>query len=120
MSRHVLSVHHRDVLPLLGLAIVFPWLWLAGSGVRELCANAVLTVTGYLRRRPDPALERRLRAAFAEFDRDLAEILGDRTPRIRLTADQAPRNAKMPGTFRPLGIGEYPTSRHRPGLAIPR
>lgn len=81
MSRHVLSVHQGGILPLLGLAIVFPWLWLAGSGVCELGANAALTVTGYLRRRPDPAVERRLRTAFAEFDKDLAEILGDRTPR---------------------------------------
>jgi hypothetical protein len=36
-------------------------------------------VTGYLRPRPDPAAEQALRAAFAELDRDLAEILGDRT-----------------------------------------
>lgn len=84
MSRHVLSLNHGDALPLLGLAIVFPWLWLAGSGVRELCANAAVTVTGYLRRRPDPAFEHELRTRFAEFDRELAEILGDRTPRNSL------------------------------------
>jgi hypothetical protein len=80
MSRHVLSVRHRDVLPLLGLALVFPWLWLTGTSLRELFANATLTVTGYLRRRPDSAVECQLRTAFTEFDRDLAEILGDRTP----------------------------------------
>jgi hypothetical protein len=44
-------------------------------------ADTALTVSGYLRRRPDPAVERQLRAAFAEFDRDLARILGDRPPR---------------------------------------
>jgi hypothetical protein len=80
MSRHVFSVHYRDALPLLGLALVFPWLWLTGSSLRELFANATLTLTGHLRRRPDPAVECQLRTAFAEFDRDLAEILGDRTP----------------------------------------
>jgi hypothetical protein len=81
MSPHVLSVHHRDVLPVLGLALLFPWLWLTGTSARERFADAALTVTGYLRRRPDPALERELRAAFAELDRSLAGILGDRTPR---------------------------------------
>jgi hypothetical protein len=72
------SVHYVDVLPLLGLALVFLWLWLTGVSVRELCAHAALTVTGYLRPRPDPTVERALRAAFADLDRDLAEILGDR------------------------------------------
>lgn len=81
MSRHVLSVHYVDVLPMLGLALVFLWLWLSGVSVRELCADAALTVTGYLRPRPDPAVEDALRAAFTELDRDLAAILGDRTPR---------------------------------------
>jgi hypothetical protein len=81
MSRHVLSVHYVDVLPMLGLALVFLWLWLIGVSLRELCAYAALTVTGYLRPRPDPAVERALRAAFSELDRDLALILGDRTPR---------------------------------------
>jgi hypothetical protein len=80
MSRHVLSVHYVDVLPMLGLALAFLWLWLSGVSVRELCAYAALTVSGYLRRRPDPAVEHALRAAFADFDRDLAGILGDRTP----------------------------------------
>jgi hypothetical protein len=68
------------VLPSLGLALVFPWLWLISISLRKLFANATLTVTGYLRRRPDAAVEYQLRTAFAEFDRDLAEILGDRTP----------------------------------------
>ena len=83
MPRHVPSVRYVDVLPMLGLGLVLLWLWLSGVSVRELCASAALTVTGYLRRPPDPAVERALRAAFAEFDRDLAEILGDRIPRPR-------------------------------------
>jgi hypothetical protein len=80
MSRRVLSVHYVDVLPMLGLALVFRRLRLTRVGVRELCADAALTVTGYLRPGPDPAVEHALRAAFADLDRDLAGILGDRTP----------------------------------------
>jgi hypothetical protein len=81
MSRYVPSVRYVDVLPMLGLALFFLWLCLSGFSVRDLCASAALTVTGYLRPRPDPAVERALRAAFAELDRDLAGILGDRIPR---------------------------------------
>ena len=80
MPLHALSVHYVDVLPMLGFALIFLWLWLTGISVREVCANVALTVTGYLRHRPDPALECALRVAFAELDRDLAGILGDRTP----------------------------------------
>ena len=81
MSRHVLSVHYVDVLPMLGLALAFLWLRLVGVSVRGACAHAALTVTGYLRPRPDPAVEHALRTAFADLDRDLAAILGDRAPR---------------------------------------
>lgn len=80
MSRRVLSVQYVDVLPMLGLALDFLWLRLTRVSMRELCADAALTVTGYLRPRPDPAVEHALRAAFADLDRDLAGILGDRTP----------------------------------------
>lgn len=83
MSRHMFSVHYMDVLPMLGLALMFLWLRLTRVSVREVCASAALTVTGYLRPRPDPAIEHALRAAFADLDRDLAAILGDRTPRNR-------------------------------------
>jgi hypothetical protein len=84
MSRHDPNVHYVDVLPTLALAIVFLWLQLIGISVRGVCANAVLTVTGYFRPRPDPAVESTLRVAFADLDRDLAEILGDRRiPRHR-------------------------------------
>jgi hypothetical protein len=84
MPRYALSVRYIDVLPMLGVALVFLWLRLTGISVRELCAHAALTVTGYLRPRPAPALERALRTAFADLDRDLAAILGDRTPRNTL------------------------------------
>jgi len=42
-------------------------------------AHAALTVSGHLRRRPDPACESALRTAFAELDSELALILGNRT-----------------------------------------
>ena len=45
----------------------------------DFVAHAAHTVSGYLRRRPDPACESALRAAFAELDAELAAILGNRT-----------------------------------------
>ena len=80
MSRHVLHVNYVDVLPMLGAAVIFLWLMLSGVSVRYRCAQAVLTVTGYLRPRPARSVEEALRAAFAELDRDLAALLGDRNP----------------------------------------
>lgn len=84
MPRHMFTFHYIDVLPMLGLAFVFLWLRLISVGVRELFGEAALTVTGHLRRRPNPAAEQALRATFATLDRELAEILGDRTPHDRL------------------------------------
>ncbi|HEY6497396.1 MAG TPA: hypothetical protein VIZ43_29305 [Trebonia sp.] len=83
MSRHALSFRYVDALPMIGFAPVFLWLWLLRVGpreVREFLGRAALTVTGYLRPRPDPALENVLRATFADLDRELARILGDRRP----------------------------------------
>jgi hypothetical protein len=81
MSRHVHQVNYVGLLPVLGAAAIFPWIRLAGVSVRERCAQAMLTVTGYLRPRPARAVENALRAAFAELDRDLAALLGDRAHR---------------------------------------
>jgi hypothetical protein len=81
MSRHVLHANYADVLPMLGAAMVFLWIRLNGVSVRQRCAQAMLTVTGHLRPRPAQAVENALRAAFAELDRDLAALLGDRAPR---------------------------------------
>ncbi len=83
MSQHVLRVNYVDVLPMLGTAMLLLWLALAGVSVRQWCAQAMLTVTGYLRPRPARSVENALRAAFAELDRDLAGLLGDRNPRRR-------------------------------------
>jgi hypothetical protein len=81
MSRHVLNVRYAYVLPMLGLALLVLWLRLSRLSVRELCGDAALTISGYLRPRPDPVAERTLRVAFADLDRELAAILGDRTKR---------------------------------------
>ena len=84
MSLHTFTFRYVDVLPMLGLALVLLWLKLIDVSVRELLAQAALTVTGYLRPRPDPSTEKALRAAFADLDRELAEILGDRTSHGRI------------------------------------
>ena len=81
MSRHVLRVNYVDVLPMLGGAMAFLWTRLTRVSVRERYAQAILTVAGYLRPRPDRTLENALRAAFAELDRDLAVLLADRAHR---------------------------------------
>jgi hypothetical protein len=81
MSRHMFNLPFVDALALLGTAVVFLWLRVVRVSMMERCAQAALTVTGYLRPRPDPAAENALRIAFAELDRGLTEILGDRTPR---------------------------------------
>jgi hypothetical protein len=81
MLRRVLHVNYVDVLPMLGAAMVFLWIRLTGGSVRKRCAQAMLTLAGYLRPRPARAVENALRAAFAELDRDLAALLGDRAHR---------------------------------------
>ena len=84
MSQHsALSASSLDGLAMFGIATAFFWLRLTRVSVRDLGARAALTASGYLRPRPDPATEQALRAAFAELDRDLAEILGDRRVRGR-------------------------------------
>lgn len=84
MPQHVFTLRYVEVLLMLGLALIFLWLRLTGVSVREILAQAALTVTGYLRPRPDPAAEHALRTAFTDLDKELMEILGDRTPRGRL------------------------------------
>jgi len=81
LSRHVLHMNYVDGLPVLGAAITFLWIALVSVSARQRCAQAVLTITGYLRPRPARSAEDALRAAFAELDRDLAALLGDRNPR---------------------------------------
>jgi hypothetical protein len=74
-------VNYVDVLPVLGAAITFLWITCVSVSGRQRCAQAMLTITGYFRPRPARSVEDALRAAFAELDRDLAALLGDRHPR---------------------------------------
>lgn len=65
------------------LGLVLPALWLSLWGhtiktIKNLSARAIRGLTGHLRSRPDPWLEAALRAAFAEFDRELELLLHDR------------------------------------------
>ncbi len=81
MSRRVLHVNNVGMLPALGAVVVFLWILLTDLSVLGRCAQVVLTVLGYLRPRPARSAESALRAAFAELDRDLVALLGDRAYR---------------------------------------
>jgi hypothetical protein len=72
------GIQYAAVAVMLGVAVLTLSLVLAGYNIRELSARAALSFTGHLRARPDPWLEGTLRAAFAEFDRELALILHER------------------------------------------
>jgi hypothetical protein len=64
--------------------------------VRDLAARAILSLTGYLRARPDPWLERTLRRALAEFDRELAIIMHDRGNPVCPSGSPAPTSPWEP------------------------
>jgi hypothetical protein len=99
MSRYVLSWHYYDVLGMLGVGMVVLWLWLIGVSLRELRSETVLTIDGYLRRRPDPATENALRTAFTQFDQDLAVTLGHcAAPQRAVPGKTAPRKTAPPRT----------------------
>ena len=80
MPRHSFDVTLADTLLMLSVAIGFLWLKLLGINVKERCTEVMLSTLGYLRPRPNPAAEAVLRASFAELDKDLAAVLGDRRP----------------------------------------
>jgi hypothetical protein len=75
---HAFSTPYTEVSVILAIGIGIVWLRLLYTGVKELCEQAALTCSGYLRRRPDPGFERTLRDAFAELDAELSEVLADR------------------------------------------
>ncbi len=80
MPQHASTHRYVAALPVLCFVLVFCWLRLIGISVQEFLEQGALTVTGYLRPRPDPLTEHALRTAFAELDKELANILGDRIP----------------------------------------
>ena len=75
---HSLGIQYAGVSVMLGIGFFTLWLLLAGHSIKDLSARAMLSLGGHLRTRPDPWLERTLRAAFTEFDRELALIMEDR------------------------------------------
>jgi hypothetical protein len=77
---HSVGIQYAGISVMLGIGLLTLWLLHAGRGIRNLPARAILSLTGHRRTRPDPWLEDTLRAAFAEFDRELALILQDRGP----------------------------------------
>ncbi len=76
---HSLGLHYTSIAVMFGIGLLTLWLFLSGYSLRGFPARAILTITGHLRTRPDPWLEGTLRTAFAEFDRELAVILQDRS-----------------------------------------
>ncbi len=93
MLGHSLSIHYTSVSVMFGIALFTLWLLLAGHSIRDLSSRAILTITGRLRARPDPWLESALRTAFAEFDRELALIMQDKSA---ASHDSAPGPAEPP------------------------
>jgi hypothetical protein len=71
------GIQYAGVSVMLGIGFLVAWLAFAGYRVRNFPARAILSLSGHLRPRPDPWLEVSLRAAFAEFDRELTLILQD-------------------------------------------
>ena len=76
---HSVGIQYAAVVVMLGIGVFTFWLLRAGYGIKELSAQTAHSVSGHLRTRPDPWLEGTLRAAFAEFDHELALILQDRS-----------------------------------------
>ena len=79
MEHHALNVPNVGISAMLGLALFILWLQLCGKNLRYVFTAAALFLSGYLRPRPDQALECTLRSAFTQLDKELAAVLGDRT-----------------------------------------
>lgn len=78
MVHHAVSVPYSGISAMLGLALVVLWLQLCGKNLRDVFTQAALALSGYLRPRPDKALECTLRSAFTQLDKELAAVLGER------------------------------------------
>src|ERR1700753_4082642 len=102
MAPGEITVTYADALALLAAAFILLWLRLSGRSPWQLCAGAALTASGYLRRRPDPATETRVRTALAGLDRDLNAGLGQHVG-CRLTASPAGDCSQVRRLPRPAG-----------------
>lgn len=100
MSRRTLTFRCVEVPSKLGPALAAAWLRSITGRLLEFAAQAALTVTGYLCPRPDPVLECLLRTAFTDLDKELAQILGDRTPHGMRDLPKSSEST-IPGIFRP-------------------
>jgi hypothetical protein len=90
------GIQYAAVVVMLGIGVFTFWILRAGYRIKELSARMADGVSGYLRTRPDPWLEGNLRAAFAEFDRELALILQERSYAAPAARDKVPHDPAAP------------------------
>lgn len=93
---HSVGIQYAAVVVMLGIGVLIIWRLVAGYSIRELSSRATLGLTGYLRGRPDPWLEGTLRAVFADFDRELALILRERSYAAAKPRPQSPQDPPAP------------------------
>ncbi len=93
---HSVGIQYAAVVVILGIGVLTVWLLFVRYSIKDLSARAALGLTGYLRTRPDPWLEGTLRAAFAEFDRELALILKERSYATARPQPQPPQDPAAP------------------------
>ena len=93
---HSVGIQYAAVVAMLGVGVFTLWLLRAGYSIRDLSARATLSLSGYLRTRPDPWLEGTLRVAFTEFDRELALILKERSYAAARPQPQPPQDPAAP------------------------
>ena len=93
---HSVGIQYAAAVVMLGIGVFTFWLLRAGCSIRELSARTAHGVSGYLRTGPDPWLEGTLRAAFAEFDRELALILKERSYAAPAVRDKGPQGPAAP------------------------
>jgi hypothetical protein len=72
------SISYSSISLMFGAGLLTLWLLLRGYSIKGLSSRAITSLSGHLRARPDPWLERALRDAFSKFDRELTAILHDR------------------------------------------
>lgn len=107
------GAHYFGISVVLGAGLCTLWLLVTGYSIRDLPARALGSLIGYLRARPDPWLECTLRKAFAEFDRELADILRDRGNPLRVTASAQADPARPGGPEFPAGQSDEGLARRR-------
>ena len=93
---HSVGIQYAAVVVVLGIGVFTFWLLRAGHSAKELPARTAHSVSGYLRTRPDPWLEGSLRAAFAEFDHELALVLQERSYAAPAARDKFPQDPAAP------------------------